>query len=66
MTRNAWLRLSAIVLILLPLSSPLRAADRRPAPKPAGLASWVWNALVDLQKELLGDSHDTMDPDGRS
>jgi hypothetical protein len=65
MTRNAGLRISAVfLLLLLPLTSPLRAADRGPAPKPAGLAAWVWTALVDLQKELFGDSHGTMDPDG--
>jgi hypothetical protein len=64
MTRNAGLRISAVLLLLLPLSSPLHAADRHPAPRQASFATWVWHALVDLQKEFFGDSHAGMDPDG--
>lgn len=65
MTRNAGLRISAaLLLLLLPLSSPLHAAERHPAPRQASFATWVWHALVDLQKELFGDSHAGMDPDG--
>ena len=43
---------------------PPPGSGPRPCPPAGRLAAWVWNALVDLQKDLFGDSRVGMDPDG--
>jgi hypothetical protein len=71
MVRSVWLRISVLLLLLIPLASPAVAADKAPARhRDRGLVAWIWHAVTAIQKTLLpedtvqGDSRGTMDPDG--
>src|ERR1700742_3460342 len=72
MIRSVWLRSTVLSLFLLvPLVSPLHAAEKTPARQQnRGFVAWIWHAVAEIQKTFLpgsspkADSHAGMDPDG--
>ncbi|MBW8874393.1 MAG: hypothetical protein JF614_05475 [Acidobacteria bacterium] len=74
MSRSAGFRIAVLLLLLIPLASPARAANHAgKAPsrhQDRSLVAWIQDAVAEIQKTILpdatgkGDSRGTMDPDG--
>ena len=66
MSRIVSSRVCSILLLLTLLGSPAFAYGSRsirPAPEPATLFTWLWQALSELVP-AIAESHAGMDPDG--
>ena len=76
MSRSVWFRIAVLLLLLIPLASPARAAGKAsPKHRDRSLVAWIQDAVAEIQKTMAdaqaqqakdGDSRGTMDPDGRS
>ena len=70
-SQRAGCRIAVLLLLLLPLAAPARAAVKAPSRhREQGLVAWVRDGVAEIQKTFLpdatgkGDSHGGMDPDG--
>ncbi len=71
MNRSTGCRIAVLLLLLIPLASPARAAGKAPSRhRDRGLVAWIRDAVAEIQKTFLpdttgqGDSRVGMDPDG--
>ena len=71
MSRSVGCRISVLLLLLIPLASPARAAGKAsPKHRDRSLVAWIRDAVAEIQKTFLpdatgnGDSRVGMDPDG--